>query len=158
MTDNRGHAANLSVTPFADGQAQPSGWHVLAKPDRHQSVGERGRLGQQLDFRRPGSAVPKLDAAPQPFKGCEIRYALHLNEIGLGMIKSRVGQPMGELSVIGQEQEAFAVAVEPADGIDSWDRHDSLERSPAGDVAELTQDVVGFEELQVMPLKWAMDS
>ncbi len=119
MTDSRGHAANLSVTPFANAQAQPGRWHVLSIADRHRPVRERGGLGQQVDFGRPGSAVPKLDAAPEPFQGAEIRYALHLNEIRLGVFESRVGQPMGKLSVVGQEQETFAVAVEPADGIDA---------------------------------------
>ncbi len=150
MTDSRSHAANLAVAPFANGQAQPGRWHVLAIADRHRSVWERGRLGQQVDFGGPGPAVPKLDAAPEPFQCPEIRSALHLNEIGLRVFESRVGQPMGKRSVVGQEQEAFAVAVEPADGIDSWDRHERLERGSSRDVAELTQDVVGLEELQVM--------
>jgi len=150
MTDSRGHPANLSVTSFADGQAQPSGWHVLAKPDRHRSVREHGRLGEQLDFRRQRPTVLELDAAPEPFKGTEFRHPLHLNEIGLGVFESRVGQTMGEPAVIGQEQKPFAVAVEPSDGIDFWDRHERLERFPPRDVAKLAEDVVGLEELQVM--------
>ena len=44
------------------------------------------------------------------------------------MLEPRVGQPVGEPAVVGQQEQALAVAVEPADGVDAGNRDEILER------------------------------
>ena len=60
------------------------------------------------------------------------------------MLEPRVGEPMGQRAVVGQEQQAFAIAIEPAGRIDSRDRDEVLESRAAIRVAELAEDVVGL--------------
>jgi hypothetical protein len=56
---------------------------------------------------------------------------------------------MGERTVIGQEDQPFAVAVKPTDRVETLDREELLERPPPAAVGELAEDVVGFEQLVV---------
>ena len=108
--------------------------------------GKRRRLGQQLDLGRTGRAVVQDDAPAQGLERLVIGDPLDLDQIRLGMLEPRVGEAMGQPAVVGQEQQALAVAVEPADRVDPRDRHERLERGPALGVAELAEDVVGLEQ------------
>jgi hypothetical protein len=62
------------------------------------------------------------------------------------MLEPRIGEAMRQTPVIGQEQQTFAVTIEPADRINARKRYEILEREPAGGVAELADDVVGLEQ------------
>src|SRR5690606_32121099 len=50
---------------------------------------------------------------------------------------------------VGQEEQALAVAVEPADGVHAGDRDEVLERGAALGVGELGQDVERLEQGEV---------
>ncbi|MNL83602.1 hypothetical protein D3C87_2112960 [compost metagenome] len=65
------------------------------------------------------------------------------------MLERRGGHPVGERAVVGQEQEALAVVVEPADGIDARHVDEVLQAGMAGLVGELAEDSVGLVEDQV---------
>ena len=62
------------------------------------------------------------------------------------MFEPRVGEAMSQSSVVGQEQQAFAVTIEPPRRIDSLDRDEFFEGKSSTCVAELAQDVVGLEK------------
>ena len=62
-------------------------------------------LEQAQLFARLGSKVTLLVRS---------RLAFHLHPIGLGLLVARIGQPMGEAAVVGQQQQPFAVVVETA--------------------------------------------
>ena len=142
----RRHSADLAIAPLADRQAQPGGRDVLAEPDRHGSIGQRGRFGQQFDLGRASPAVIQDDTSAQRLECRRIGGPLDLDQIGLGMLEPRVGEAMRQSSIVGQEQQAFAVTIEPAGRIDPLDRDEFFERESVAGVAELAQDVVGLEE------------
>ena len=75
-------------------------------------------LGQQLNLGGPGSTVVQVNAPPQASSASAAGNSLDLDQIGLGMLEPRVGQAMRQAAVVGQEEQALAVAVEPADRID----------------------------------------
>ena len=91
--------------------------------------------------RRRGHAVVELDALAQAPERARRRHALDLGEVLLLHAEARMGEPVGELAVVGEEQQALGVAVEPADG-----EHPRLVRAPgrrrsagpAGSVAVVT--------------------
>ncbi len=124
---------------------EPGGRHVFAEPDRHRAAGQRRRLGQQLDLGGQGSTVVQVDTTPQRLECLGTGNALDLDQISLGMRKPRVGEAMRQTAVVGQDEQALAVAVEPADWINPGDRHECLECIAPVHVAELAQDVVRLE-------------
>ena len=76
--------------------------------------------------------------------------AFDLHEIGLGQLEPRIGNPRLQPSVIGQQQQAFAVAVKPPGGIDALDGDEFRKRRALrrrACVGELRQDAEGFVEL-----------
>ena len=62
------------------------------------------------------------------------------------MREPRVGEPVRQAAVVGQEKQAFAIVIEPAGRVDVGDWNQRRERRPARRVAELTEHAVGFVE------------
>ncbi len=62
------------------------------------------------------------------------------------MCERRVGERVGERSVVGQEQQPFAVVVETAGGVDALHRHELREAGVFGFGAELREEAVGLPE------------
>ena len=60
-------------------------------------------------------AVVELHAGAQPAMKITRHRAGNLGEIGLAHLVGGVGQPVGELAVGGEQQQALGVLVEPAD-------------------------------------------
>jgi hypothetical protein len=61
------------------------------------------------------------------------------------MLVPRVGEPMGQPAVVGEPEQALAVAIQPADGVDLRDRHERLEHRAALGIRELAEDVIRLE-------------
>lgn len=70
----------------------------------------------------------------------------NLNEVGLGVLEPRVGEALGEDSVVGEQEEPLAVSVKPAGRIDTRDRDEVLQGRPTLSLGELGQDVVRLVE------------
>jgi hypothetical protein len=70
------------------------------------------------DLRRARSAVLELDALAQ---GAQVRFghlpARHLRAVGLGDLEARVGEPVGQVAVVREQDQAGGVGVQPADGV-----------------------------------------
>jgi hypothetical protein len=58
----------------------------------------------------------------------------------------RVGDLRLQLAVVGQDQQPFAVGIEPAGNIDALDRDELIERPPLAFRRELAEDAVGLVE------------
>ena len=147
VVDRGGHAADLAVAAFADRYLQPAIGDARADPDRRHARPEVGG-GDPLDV-GAGRAILQQDAAPQPIERVLAGIALDLHEIGLGQLELRVRDPRLEATVVGQQQQPFAIAVEPPRRIDA--RHiDELRqrraRARTVHVGELAEDVVRFVE------------
>ena len=96
MADRLAHAPHLAVAALVDGDAAERGAH-----ERH--------LG------RRGQAVVELDALAQPAHAPRRRRALHLDQVLLLHAEAGVGEAMGQVAVVGEQQQALGVGVEAAD-------------------------------------------
>ena len=67
---------------------------------------------------RAGAVIPSssLDASAEAADGRRGRLARHLDQVLLLDAEGRVGEPVGEVAVVGEEQETLGVGVEAADG------------------------------------------
>ncbi len=95
------HAADLAVAPLVD-------------PDL-----EQARL-DEVGARRSGAAVVELDAVAQRAERALGRaLRVDLGAVDLLDLVARVGQALGERAVVGQQDQARAVGVEPADRVEA---------------------------------------
>ena len=108
MPDRLEHAAHLAVAPLVE--------HELDA---------RGR--QAADPRGSRRAVVQLDPFRERRERLVARLAAHLGHVGLLDPVAGVCEPVGERSVVRQQQDACRIAVEPADGDDPHVALDELD-------------------------------
>lgn len=147
VVNRGGHAADLAVAAFADGYLQPAIGDARADPDRRHARPEVGRV-DPLDV-GAGRAVLQHDALSQPVERGGIGIALDLHEIGFRQLELRVRDPRLETTVVGQQQQPFAIAVEPPRRIDARHIDELRQRRARGrtvHVGELAEHVIRFVE------------
>ena len=71
--------------------------------------------GGQRRLRRRRQPVVELDALAQPPQGAARRRALDLGQVLLLDAEDGMGEPVGELAVVGEQQQPLGVGVEAAD-------------------------------------------
>jgi hypothetical protein len=98
------HAPHLALPAFVDRDIDP---------------GVRFFLADLPDLGRRGLAVLQEDACFQRSDRTVFEHALDLHQIGLGEFMFGVGDQMGKIAVIRQEQQALGIVVQPAHGIDT---------------------------------------
>ena len=82
--------------------------------------GSRGhRSGGSLGPGGPRHSVLEPHPAPQRRETGFPGFTLDLHQIGLGQLEARIRDPGLQSPVVAQQQQALAVAVEPACGIDA---------------------------------------
>ncbi len=59
---------------------------------------------------------PRVERALQAFQGRGIRRAIHLREISLRLLAAGMADFMLQPAVVGHQQQAFAVRVQPPGG------------------------------------------
>ena len=118
----RGHLANLSISPFRKGQADPAGGDLCAIADRWISFRHLGIGDDQLRLGGSGgvgfSVDRDSDAGFQLAERGGVDGAFHLYPIFPLVCEGGVQQPMVHPPVIGQDQQSFTVEIQPADGVD----------------------------------------
>ncbi len=147
QSDRCGHAAHLAVAAFRNTQLQPGGWNALAEPYRRvtwpQPIGcrfEGAHLG------RPRGSILELYAPAQGGECIITRHAFDFGEIGLDLVMARIGDAMGECTIVGQQQQAFGIHVQASGRIDVFFPDVVGQgRTPLG-VGELAQHAVGLVE------------
>jgi hypothetical protein len=99
------HPAHLPVAPLAN---------------RHQqeTVAIRPPFVQQHDVGGQRALAVQRNALPQPGDRLLVRYSRHLRFVGAIHFVAWVRQRGGEVAVIGEQEQAFSVVVEPSDRID----------------------------------------
>ena len=100
VADRRAHALDLMLAALVQHELDPS---------RAESAGPRGS-------RRP---VVELDAASEPLESLVGRVALDLGDVDLLDLVARVRKRVRELAVVGEQERAGRVCVEPADRDDA---------------------------------------
>ena len=110
------------------------------------------RRRDALDLGRAGDAVLQHDAATQLVQRRIGDVTLDLHQIGLGQLEFGVGDARLEAAVVGKQQQALAVEIEPAGGVDGGDidigRQRRAVRSGGAAIGELAEDAIGFVEQQ----------
>jgi len=143
-----GHAADLAVAAFDEGEFEPGGGNGGAEADGR-GAGGQVRLEVELaDLSGAGEVVLNADAAAEEFEGFGGWAAFDLGPVGAGVGEAGIGEAVLEGAIGGEQEEAFGVAVEAAGGVDVGD----LEVVREGGVGstglrgELGEDAVGFVE------------
>src|SRR5215470_13615564 len=143
MSDSGGHAPHLAVATLGEGDLDPGGGHTLAVANRRIARRQRGLTLQQMDL--SGTRAVALDgyASAQPAQSLLFRNAFDLRPIAARMAELGIAEPVLQLAVRGKEHQAFAVAIEPAHGVDTFDRDIFLQRvSLAGELAEHAEGLI----------------
>lgn len=169
VSDGGGHAADLSVFAFVEFEGDPAIRHGFAVSDGRVACGqdERG-LGAEGDgvlggvgpgredlgwwFEETGAAgsgevVADAHAAFELAEGFRGWDAFDLDPVFARVCVARVEDTCGEGGFIGEEEKAFGVGVEAADGVDAGWEPELCEGQLAGVIGcELGEDAAGFVE------------
>ncbi|MCY1437708.1 hypothetical protein D9M71_538810 [compost metagenome] len=97
-------------------------------------------------FSRQGRPIVQFHAIAQALQLLVARLAFHLHPVGLGQLVLGVGDARLQPAIIGQQQQAFAVAVQSPGRVHARDIDVVLERRAPFAVAELGQHVERFVE------------
>src|SRR5256885_12298097 len=98
------HAAHLAMTAFSDHQAQLG-------PTR---LAIAVRRAKALDLSRSGDPIAQLDALAQRLQRAGGGQAGHQHLVFLGDLVARVSEAICEVAIVGEEEQAGAVGIEPA--------------------------------------------
>jgi len=93
---------------------------------------------QHAPLRRGCDPVVQLDAPTVAGQGVAARRAIDQHQIGLGVLEAGVAELEGDVAVVGQQQQPFAVQVQPADRIEP--RRPFEQRFQAGPAARVVED------------------
>ena len=113
VADGREHPLHLVLAAFVDAELDAAG---------PEAAGVRGA-------RRP---VVELDAVAEPLERLVGGVALDLGLVDLLDLVARMGEPVRQLAVVGEQERAGRVGVEPADGDDPRRVVDELDDGAAG--------------------------
>ena len=103
------HVANLPLLALAQHHAQPYALiGSLAELERGRQVADDHHL------RRRAAPFRQVDAVAQPHQCLLGRLFAQQHIVCLGVLVARVCQPVGQLAVVRQQHQSFAVQVEPA--------------------------------------------
>lgn len=148
VADGGGHAADLAVFSFDEGERDPAVRDFLADADRG-DAGRDHRLGsEQMDPGRGAAvALDGQSAAAEEIERAFPGDAFDLGVVGLGLFRAGVEDAGDEIFFITEEEEAFGIAVESADRPDFRRQGEIGEGALAGDVrGELAEDIEGLVE------------
>ena len=159
VADGGGHAPNLAVFALVEGEGEPAVGNVFSEAYRRLSRRERGDLtgGHAPHPQRGAGVVGQPNAGGEAGERLGGRYPFNLHPIFAFVGVTRVEQPGVESRFVGKQQQALAVGVEPAKGINpGWQARaggegrgsevgEGFPRGP-GLGGELGQDAVGFVE------------
>ena len=126
--DGGGHAADLAVAAFVEGELEPGGWDGGAIANGWISGPEPAWFGACLGPGWFGEAVFEAYAFAELLDGLLVYFAFDLDKIGFWKLVFGVGDLMVEVAFAGEDQEAFRVEVEAASRIDVRDVDEILQR------------------------------
>ena len=147
-----GHPPDLAVASFAEFKTNPAGWNRAAFANRRLAIADCLCLvlRQQPCFGRTGQAPLNHHASLKLIQLAIGSATLHLNPILPPMAEARIGEALLQPTVIGEQQQAFAVGIEAPSSVNIGNGDPLSETSPATlrFRCELTQNPVGLVEQQ----------
>ena len=155
MADLGRHAADLAIAAFFEGQFNPG--------IRDVSAVANGRIArpwlwagiEDASLGRASAVTGEQDSGREPFHGIGGWGAFNLSPVGTRVSELWIGEPVLESTIVGEQDEPFAVVIEPPGGIDIGDIYEIGEcaRCLRG-AGELAHDVVGLVEEDVPQAPW----
>lgn len=142
MPDGRRHAPYLAIAALGQDQLDPGLGDAQAPADRRLPRRQPRRGRQQPDPARPGGAVAEYGAGGQTGQGLGAGHPLHLRQIGPRVPEAGIGQPAVQRPVVGKQEQALAVMIQPARGINSFRQAEARQARMAVVVRELGKDAV----------------
>jgi hypothetical protein len=158
--DGGGHFADLAVAAFLEGEFEPAGGDVQADADRGIAGGDEEGCGSGRDGRAArapwfwvdagglggeGLAAFDEDAGAELLEGGLGEFAFDLGPVSAGVGVFGVEEMGVESGLVGEKEEAFAVAVEAAERVDGFREAEFGQGALSGVVGgELGEDAVGF--------------
>ena len=105
---------------------------------------------QPFGTRRQGALPLNHQALAQVLQGLRLGEALHLHPVATPVAPGRIGEALLQTAVAGEQQQAFAVGIEAAGGVDVRDRDVIGQATPAAARfrCELAEHPVGLVEQQ----------
>lgn len=149
MASGRGHVADLPFLAFAQHHPQPGGGDGRLVANGDAARGQIGFGRQQFDVSRGQQLAFDGDPLAQRGHGRGRRHVLHLDEVGFGQLVAGVGQPVGQVAIVGEHQQPFAVPIQSAGREDARGRHDVSHGGPARGIGDVAQNAVRLEKQQV---------
>ena len=144
MAQDTQHPPDLPVPPAAEGHPEPGA--AL----RFRAMGE---AGDDLDVVEPQPLAVHPDAAPRPLEHVFFGKPADGGVVGLRQPVTGMGDPLGQLPIVGEQHEARTVAVQPADRNQRAERMGKKihHRGPAPGIRAGGEMAKGFVENQVAP-------
>ena len=133
VADGGGHAADLAVFAFGEGEAEPGVGHVFAEAHGRVAGREIGGDVEERDVAGRGAVVAEGEAAAGELgEGGGSGDAF--DEGGVFALVGVVGiEEAGvEAGLVAEEKEAFGIGVEAAEGVDVRRQVEIGEGAPAG--------------------------
>src|SRR5262249_5807226 len=121
MPNCSGHVAYLAIASFRQYDLDPSGGNILAKTNRWISGRKRRFLVQQRDLRGTCTVILNLKSRSELAQRDCVGDTLYWHAIGSLMSESRIGEAMWQLTIIGENQQAFTIAIQPSRRINATD-------------------------------------
>src|SRR2546430_3222268 len=147
MADGGGHPAHLAIPALHQFNSHPTVRNSFAIAD-----GRMAWRNGRLRVKYPGATGQRLSPLDpdSPLKRLQGRWqwnTLHLRPVNTAMSAPRMQQPMVQLRLVAQQQQAFAVGVQPADGIHARRETEFRQRAQSGVVRrKLRNHTVRFVE------------
>jgi hypothetical protein len=92
-----------------------------------------GQVTQQRDFSWRRGPILKHNSVPQAPQLSRVGNALHLNQIGLRVFKTRMREMLSQLTIVCEEQQPLTLKVKTSYRIEPlWDCHQVEPRWVAG--------------------------
>jgi hypothetical protein len=151
-----GHAAHLSVASLTEAEFQPIGRDRLARSDRRHP-GTPWNVPELTHSCLIGQAVLDGQTLSQLFQLGFTCHPLHLHVVGPPVGPSGLTQAGLKGAVVRQNQQALAVGVQSARGVDARDGEDVREGPPAavGLRSELAEHPEGLVQQKGLQGRWS---
>jgi len=107
VPDRVAHVADLPVAPLANRKLDHAA-RLAARPDHAQEPDARGQGPASLD----------LDTAAQAIEVVIVRHTGDLRFVRPLQLVPRMRHALGELAVVGEQNQALGIGIQPADGIE----------------------------------------
>ena len=149
VANGGGHAADLAIFSLREFKGEPGVGDGFSHADGRDARSDDGSGIEEVRAAGQGAVIVDRDAAAgEAGEGIRGRGSFDLRPVFAAVGVAGIEQPGVETGFVAEKEEALAVGVEAAEGVDAGGEGEVGERAPfrAGLGRELREDAVGFVE------------